>query len=318
MTQSAKLAVSLTALITAALGTAQAQTIVPVQFDSQGDVLEGQLFLPISYQPGDAVNVVIVTGAWTTVKEQMPNRYAAELASRGIAAFTFDFRGWGASEGEPRQLENPARKIDDIMAAAAYLNAQPEIAKVGGLGICASSGYMVAASIQSDAISTVGLVAPWLHDAAIVEAVYGGAEGVANLIALGQAAERQYAQTGEVQMITAASTTDESALMYGAPYYTEPDRGLIEAYDNRFNVASWEGWLTFDALEYATRLTTPLTFVHSEAAAIPQGAQAFKEAAGDQVQAIWLDDVTQFDFYDQAGPVAEASDAMAAHFNATF
>jgi len=318
MTEIAKTAVSLTALIAAASGPAQAQTRVAVQFDSHGDVLSGELFLPAAHEPGDALNVVIVTGAWTTVKAQMPQTYALALAERGIAAFTFDFRGWGQSEGAPRQLENPTRKIEDIVAAAAYLKAQPEIAGIGGLGICASAGYMVAASIESDAITTVGLVAPWLHDAAIVEAVYGGAEAVSGLIETGRAAERAYQQTGEEQMIPAASTTDETALMYGAPYYTEPDRGLIAAYDNRFNLASWEGWLRFDALQYAARLTTPLTFVHSDAAAIPQGARQFSAEAGDPVQAIWLDGVSQFEFYDQPAPVAQASDAMAAHFNATF
>jgi alpha-beta hydrolase superfamily lysophospholipase len=41
------------------------------------------------------------------------------MAQRGFVALTFDFRGWGESGGQRRQLENPQQKIDDIIAAAA-------------------------------------------------------------------------------------------------------------------------------------------------------------------------------------------------------
>ena len=45
---------------------------------------------------------MIVTGTWTTVKEQMAGIYARELANRGLAALAFDFTGWGESGGAPQ------------------------------------------------------------------------------------------------------------------------------------------------------------------------------------------------------------------------
>jgi len=313
MTPIGSTAVSLAALITASSGAAAAEP-VRVTFESQGDTLVGALYMPSDHRAGDPINAIVVTGAWTTVKEQMPATYAAALAERGYAALAFDFRGWGESEGAPRQLEDPTRKIEDIVAAAVFLNALPEIDTVGGLGICASAGYMVSASIQSDAIQAVGLVAPWLHDAAIVDAVYGGPDAVASLVATGREAAAHFAETGEARMIPAASATDATALMGDAPYYVDPERGAIPAYVNEFNLASWEGWLTFDALALAPQVTNPLLLVHSDAAAIPQGAHAF-EAASDQARGVWLGGVTQFDFYDQPDAVTQASDAVAAHFD---
>ncbi|TIX70201.1 MAG: alpha/beta hydrolase, partial [Mesorhizobium sp.] len=114
---------------------------------------------------------LVVTGAWMTIKEQMPARYAREMADRGFAALTFDFRGWGESGGARRQYEDPSAKIADIEAAVAYLANRPETDKdrIGGLGICASSGYMVTAAAKDAAIKSVALVAPWLHDAEVVE-----------------------------------------------------------------------------------------------------------------------------------------------------
>ena len=285
-------------------------------FASHGNTLSARLYLPGSFQAGDKPPGVVVTGAWTTVKEQMPNVYAEELANQGYAALTFDFRGWGESEGDNRFLEDPIRKTEDIIAAARFLTGRNEIQpdKVAGLGICASSGYMVKAFIESPDLKTIALVAPWLHNSAIVTEVYGGAESVKNLMAAGEAARAKFEATGELSTIMAASTTDEQALMYQAPYYTEPGRGLIPEYDNQFNLASWQPWLSFDAIALAAKLPGKITLIHSEAAAIPHGARHFAENAGDKVNAVWLDGITQFDFYDQPESVKLAVDAAVKRF----
>lgn len=300
-----------------AVNTAQAAPSQRVAFDSHGDRLVGDLYLPADYQAGDKLPAVIVTGAWTTVKEQMPSRYASELAERGYAALAFDFRGWGQSEGEPRQVEHPTRKTEDILAAADFLAKRPEVDadRIGGLGICASAGYMAYAAGRSEHIRSLALIAPWLHDADIVEQVYGGEQGVQGLIAASRKAEQNYRDTGKPTMLPAASTTDESAVMFNAPYYTEEDRGLIPEYVNQFNVASWEPWLTFDAMPAAKGLEgVPVLMVHSEAAAIPQGVKQFAGLLNGMKNEQWLKGVSQFDFYDNDEAVTTASDHVAKHF----
>lgn len=290
-----------------------------ITFQSQGETIVGELHLPDGVSALQPAPAVVVTGAWFTVKEQMPTRYAQELARRGYVALTFDFRGFGESGGAIRQRETPSAKIEDIIAAAAFLKAQPEVdsARVAGLGICASSGYMVAAATRTGDLKSVALVAPWLHDAAIVEATYGGAEGVANLIATGRAAEASYRATGRQTFVPGTSLTDRNAIMFGVPYYTETDRGLIPAWRNEIDPAFWEGWLTFDAIQYAPLLTKPFTMVHSEAAAIPQGAHRFYDRVRGTKSELWLDDVSQLDFYDRNAPVEAAANAVAAHFAQT-
>lgn len=289
-----------------------------ITFQSGDATLVGTLHLPASYQEGSALPGIVVTGAWMTVKEQMAGRYARELAERGFATLTFDFRGWGESGGTRRQLENPSEKIEDILAAIAFLESRPEVTTIGGLGICASAGYMTTAATRSDRMASVALVAPWLHDAAIVEATYGGAAIVESLITAGRSAEAAFAQTGVQQFIPAASLTDASAIMYGAPYYTEPERGMIPEWRNEVDPAFWEGWLTFDALHSASGLQQPFFMVHSEAAAIPQGAHQFYDRLATQNKnELWIEETSQFAFYDGDTPVATASDAVASHFAAT-
>ena len=286
-----------------------------VTFDNEGATLTGTLYLPEGHD-GSALPTVVVTGAWTSVEEQMPSVYAREMVERGFAAFTFDFRGWGKSGDLPlgvRYAENPEAKTSDIRAAFKYVATLPEVdaAQVNGLGICASAGYMVDAVAGNDRVHRIGLVAPWLQNKDLVEAVYGGAEGVERLIEVSRAAE---AAGG--QIIPAAGPEGaEGVLMPIGGYYYEEDRGAVPAYDNKWNNAGWEGWLTYFPAENPGRLTHSLAVVHSEAAAIPQGVRAFLKGFGGDVTLEMLEGVTQFDFYDNPEDVKRAADVMADHFN---
>lgn len=293
---------------------AHVYTVERVTFNSGGETLVGNLYIPADIDPANPAEGVVVTGAWTTVKEHMPATYAAEMAKRGQVALTFDFRTWGESGGQTRSLEDPAIKIDDIVAAGAFLASRAEVSDVNGLGICASAGYMATAAERSQTFRTIALVAPWLHDARIVNEVYGGPESVAALIQTGRAAAAREAETGQPQLIAASGPAGSDALMPGAPYYTEEGLGLIPEWENTFNLASWEDWLTFDAVRAAPGIKQPLLIVHSEAAAIPQGAKRFYAGLSAGKDALWLEGVTQFDFYHRPDAVITASDSVTDFF----
>ena len=286
-----------------------------VSFENEGATLAGTLYLPADYRRGDRLPAVVVTGAWTSVQQQMPAEYARQMADRGFAAFTFDFRGWGQSGDQPgnvRYKESPAAKVSDIKAAISFVAARPEIdaGRVHGLGICASSGYMVDAVSGNDKIRSVALVAPWLQNKEIVNAVYGGETGVAGLIKVSREAER----AGGVVIPAAGPQGAEGVLMPIGGYYYEPSRGAIPQYDNKWNQASWEGWLTYYPADNPGRLDKPLAVVHSEAAAIPQGVKAFLAGYAGDATLKMLEDVTQFDFYDNPEDVTRAADVAARHF----
>ncbi len=310
---------TLRSMTTAAMLMASTSAIAQVEtrtvtFENEGAVLSGTLYLPEAHD-GSALPTVIVTGAWTSVEEQMPSVYANEMVERGFAAFTFDFRGWGKSGDLPnhvRFVESPAAKTSDIRAAFEFVGTLPEVdaTQVHGLGICASAGYMVDAVSGNELVKSIGLVAPWLQNAELVEAVYGGVEGVEGLIAVSRDAE---AAGG--QIIPAAGPEGaEGVLMPIGGYYYEAERGAIPAYDNQWNNAGWEGWLTYYPADQADRLTHPLAIVHSEAAAIPQGVKAFLAGFAGEATLQMLEGVTQFDFYDNPEDVTRAADTMAAHF----
>ena len=290
-------------------------TIERVTFVSGGETIVGNLYVPTGTTAASPAEAVVVTGAWTTIKEQMPATYAEALAENGQIALAFDFRTWGESGGQTRSLENPSLKIKDIQAAGRFLSTRMDVTEVNGLGICASAGYMATAAEQSDVFQSIALVAPWLHNAEIVDEVYGGAETVQSLIATGRAAAAREAETGTPQLIPAAGDANSGALMaFDGGYYNDPQLGRVEAWENTFNVASWEGWLTFDAIRSADGIEAPTMIIHSEAAAIPHGAKAFYADLTVEKKELWLDSVTQFEFYYREDAVLSATDAATTFF----
>jgi uncharacterized protein len=271
------------------------------------------LYLPAGFSEDKKYPTIIVTGSWTSIKEQMAGLYAKELAKKGFVALAFDFRYWGESEGQPRQYENPAAKIQDIKNAATYLSTLPYINKdmLSGLGICASAGYMAYAVAEQPLLKNFVSVAAWLHDKPVAEAIYNNwPDKYEGLIAKGKQAADKFARTGETDFVPACSDTDPNAAMYVPgnvfPYYIDAKLGAIPEYTNRFAVMSWPQWLQFDGVVAGARLQKPVFMVHSEKAALPDGARKFHTDAKGEKQLVWLNQFGQMDFYYQPDAITAA------------
>lgn len=297
-----------------------------VSFPSEGTRLVGNLYLPASAPAGGKLPAVVVAGSWTTVKEQMAALYAEKLAQQGYAALTFDFRGYGESEGEPRNVESPARKAEDLRSAVTYLQSLPAVdaQRIGMLGVCASAGYMAEAVSGDERVRSLALVAPWLHDPAMARQIYDtwtiteGKEGYEARLEAARAAREKFERTGEIDYVPAASATDPQAAMYGPiDYYLNPQRGGIPAWGNRFAVMAWSDWLQYDAIRFASQVEIPTLMVHSEEAAIPDGARRFYQDLKTPKSFYWMAGNTQLDFYDKPETIDQAAEAVVGHFERT-
>ncbi len=296
-----------------------------VNFNSEGAKLVGNLYYPTNYKEGTTYPAIIVSGSWTTVKEQMAGLYAQHFAEQGFITLAFDFRNFGESEGEPRFYESPQLKKVDIKNAVTYLSGLKEVetSKIGAFGVCAGAMYTLMAAAEDDRIHTVVTAASWLHDEEAVKLFYGGEEGVNEKINAAKAAKKKYAQDGSVAYIPTISTTDETAAMYGPyDYYLNPERGAIKEWSaDQFAVMSWEDWLTTNPMPSAEKINCPILMIHSDGAVLPNYTKKFFNAIRTEDKRLhWMDTELespyhQFNFYDQDAEIKETIKEAVAWFN---
>jgi uncharacterized protein len=280
-------------------------------FDSEGEKLVGNLFLPEQSRPD---GVVVAVGPLTSVKEQAAGTYAQAMAERGYAALAFDYRYFGESGGQPRQFESPAANIEDIRNAAAALLADDRLTglPLSGLGVCFGAGPMVRAVAEDSRFRAFAGVAGVYTDNAKTKATMGA--GYQASIARGRAAERKWRETGDAETIPAVAADGGDVAMplreayefYGTP------RGQVPNYVNGYAVQSSAYTAPFDARGAADALDVPVLIVHSDAALSPDLARAFYGAVESPKQELWLQSQGQIDFYDDPSLITPATDAVAA------
>lgn len=95
-----------------------------IQFLSGGVTCRGWLYLPDT----DERRPVIVMGhGLGAVKEMRLDAFAERFRAAGYACLVFDYRHFGASDGEPRQLLDIERQRTDWTAAVAFARSLPEV-----------------------------------------------------------------------------------------------------------------------------------------------------------------------------------------------
>jgi dienelactone hydrolase len=111
-------------------------------------------FFPAS--PAPAPCVVIAHG-FDGVRRQALDDYGKYFSERGIAAFVFDYRYFGDSQGEPRQLFSNRAQLDDWRAAieAARERRDVDPNRIALWGTSTSGGHVVKLAAERNHIAAV-------------------------------------------------------------------------------------------------------------------------------------------------------------------
>ena len=110
---------------------------------SGGQDCAGWLYHADAAEP--AATVVMAHGL-AAVKEMRLDAYAERFARAGYHVLVFDYRHFGASGGQPRQLLDIRRQHEDWAAAVGYARSLPEVdsAKVALWGTSLAGGHVLA------------------------------------------------------------------------------------------------------------------------------------------------------------------------------
>ncbi len=146
-----------------------------VELWSEGTRLAAELFRPAAPAPDGGYPAILLCHGWGGLKDHLAP-YAEKFAQHGYMCLTFDYRGWGESDGRiiaardaprlleagPRTLEvvvlreivDPVDQTTDIRNCLAYLWSEPDVARarIGIWGTSYGGGHAVFTAANDDRI----------------------------------------------------------------------------------------------------------------------------------------------------------------------
>ncbi len=166
-------------------------TRTDVTFGSGGERCAAYLYPPAGGLDPDAPApcVVMAHGFSATRDDGLPG-YATAFAEAGFAALVFDYRQFGSSSGQPRQVLDVGRQLDDYRAAIAFARSTAGIDadQIALWGSSFSGGHVITIGAEDRRIAAIVCQAPYVDSIPTVALIppknilRGTAEGIFDLV----------------------------------------------------------------------------------------------------------------------------------------
>lgn len=288
-----------------------------------GTTLSAYINFPSSFDEKKKYPAIVVSHPGGGVKEQTAGNYARMLGDQGFVTIAYDASYQGESTGEPRQLENPYVRTEDVSAVVDYLASLPYVdaGKIGGMGICAGAGYTANAAINDRRIKAVGTVSMvnigqmfrngWLNNVKDPDAIPVrdmGADARSNAI-----------KDGKEPIFPLAPMRKEDApnpeLLEAWEYYHTP-RAEYPTAPGYMTARSLDQIITYDAYNKAEAFFTQplLTVVGSEAGSKWMSDDLIKRAASKDKNMYIVKGANHMSMYDGEKYMNEAVSQLAPFF----
>jgi fermentation-respiration switch protein FrsA (DUF1100 family) len=262
---------------------------------------------PANYDPKRAYPAVVVAHPNGGVKEQVAGLYAQRLAERGYITIAADAAYQGASGGQPRNVDKPAYRIEDIHGMADYIGRYPgvDVARLGLLGICGGGGYSLKAA-QTDkrfkAIATLSM----FNSGRARRNGYRDSQlsTIQERLQQASAARTQGAAGGNILCSGDANLTDEQIAnlpfdLYrqGYEYYWKTHAHPGSTF--KYTTSSLLDLMSFDATDQLELLDRPLLMIAgSKADSLYMTEEAFAKATGTKDKELFkIDGATHIETY---------------------
>jgi pimeloyl-ACP methyl ester carboxylesterase len=137
---------------------------IDADFKSCGTRCAAWLFLPEAGASGERPPIVVMAHGFGGQREMRLPAFAERFASRGLAALVFDYRCFGDSDGEPRNLIDPRRHLADWHAAIEHAHGLPRVdgGRLALWGTSFSGGHVLAVGSKVPGISAIVSQVPFV------------------------------------------------------------------------------------------------------------------------------------------------------------
>ena len=288
--------------------------------------MSGLINFPENFDSTKTYPAIVVSHPGGGVKEQTAGTYAKKLAEKGYIALAYDASYQGESGGEPRQLENPHVRTEDVSAAIDYLTTLDYVdnERIGAMGICAGAGYTANAAINDRRIKAVGTVSMvnigqmfrngWDNNVKDSEAL--------PYLEAGSASRTSDASGNDIATMPMAPLKEEDApneeLRQAWEYY-HTDRAAYCTAPGFGTARSLTQLISYDAFFKAEAfLTQPLlTVVGSNAGSKWMSDDLMARAATSDKTMHVIEGANHMDLYDGEAEITNAISALETFFNRT-
>ncbi|QIS01179.1 alpha/beta fold hydrolase [Nocardia brasiliensis] len=118
---------------------------IDVEFAADdGTVLRAWLYAPAAAAAGPWPAIALVNG-FAGVRSDAVDALARRVSDAGFVVLVHDHRGWGGSDGRPRQDINPPQQLADTQTAISFLEDRPEVDpdRIGAWGWSLGGGHVL-------------------------------------------------------------------------------------------------------------------------------------------------------------------------------
>jgi fermentation-respiration switch protein FrsA (DUF1100 family) len=131
-----------------------------LEFDSGGTACAAWLYRPESTALSPCV---VMAHGLSAVRDQRLDAYAERFAQAGMSVLLFDYRHFGASGGEPRQLVSVRHQLEDWAAAIATARTLPGVdsERIALFGTSLSGGHVQTMAARDSTLAAVISQAPY-------------------------------------------------------------------------------------------------------------------------------------------------------------
>lgn len=281
--------------------------IHPVKYKLNSLDIAANVYTPANYDPKKQYPAVVVAHPNGGVKEQVAGLYAQRLAEQGYITITADAAYQGASGGQPRNVDKPAHRIEDIRGMADFITryAGADATRLGLLGICGGGGYSLAAAQTDKRFKSVATVSMF-NSGRVRRNGYGDSQLNTIQQRLQQAsnARAQEAAGGEVLYSGDANLTDAQIAklpfdLYrqGYEYYWKTHAHPNSTF--KYTTSSLLDLMRFDATDHIELVQQPLLMIAgSKADSLYMSEDGFAKATGTKDKELFkIDGATHIETY---------------------
>ena len=296
-----------------------------VSFQNGTVRMAANLYMPPDFDNSKKYPAIVVSHPWGGVKEQTSGLYAQQLAKHGFITLAYDASHYGESGGVPRDLENPADRVQDIRSAVGYLSSLPQVdaSRIGTLGVCAGGGYTLNEAQTDLRVNAVAGVVSYDIGDATRNGITGMPVTAADRQKLLQSVDEQL--NNEVagapllvqQLLPSRNTVIASTPNFvreATEYYLTP-RGAHPNAANRYVVTSPGLHMAYYPLEHMELISPrPVLLIAGSKAETLRFSQQAYDKAQQPKELMIIPGASHFDLYDKPQFVNPALDKLAEFF----